>query len=182
MPAAVTLTLDAAGTARVSAMWDALATEGHSASMPRLGYVPHLTLLVWPDEAADAIAGQLPAVASLVPPQITMATLGVAPGDPAVLWLGVVATQPLLALHAALAERIGHAPHPHYRIGAWMPHITLADDLAPARIGAAIACLAGLATADHARIAAIEAVSFPPVAVLGRHALSQAGNTRDLRA
>jgi len=176
MPAAVTLTFDAAGAARVCAMWDALAQSGHSNSMLRLGYVPHLTLLVWPDEAAldetaETIAGHLPALARLVPPQITMATLGVVPGEPAVLWLGVVATQPLLALHAALAERIGQPPHPHYRIGAWIPHITLADDLAPARIGAAIACVEGLATASHAHIGAIEAVSFPPVAVLGRHAL-----------
>lgn len=171
MPAAITLTFDAAGAARVCAMWDALAQAGHSNSMLRLGYVPHLTLLVLPDEAADAIAGLLPAVAGLVSPQITIATLGLVPGDPAVLWLGVVATQPLLALHAALAERIGHPPHPHYRIGAWIPHITLADDLAPAGIGAAIACVEGLATASHAHIGAIEAVSFPPVAVLGRRAL-----------
>lgn len=171
MPAAITLTFDAAATARIASLWDALAAAGHSTSMQRLGYVPHLTLLVWPDAAADALAGQVRALARLVPPQISIATLGVVPGERDLLWLGVVPTQPLLALHAALADCIDQVPHPHYRIGAWMPHITLADDLAPARIGAAIACVDCLATVAHARIAAIEVVSFPPVAVLGRHAL-----------
>lgn len=172
MPAAITLTFDAAATARIASLWDALERSGHSASMRRLGYVPHLTLLVWPDEMAESLATRLPAIAGLVPPRITLATLGVVPTDPAVLWLGVVATAPLLALHAALADRVDRAPYPHYRIGAWMPHITLADDLAPARIGPAIACLAGLDTIGTAQIAAIEAVSFPPVRVVARHAIA----------
>ncbi len=94
MPLAVTLRLDDAATATVVAMWRALAEGGVDDDCLRLGYPPHVTLAVWPEEAPvgplaaavdlfGAAWGALPAV---------LAGFGVFPGAPAAVWAAPVVT------------------------------------------------------------------------------------------
>ena len=170
MPAGITLTFGADVAQRIEATWQALAQAGHGESMPRLGYVPHLTLAVWPEADPPGLA----AVAHLVPPWITLAGLGIFPGESAVLWLGVVATPELLALHRAVLNAVPAPPHPHYAAGAWMPHVTLAIGLPAGTLPAATAVAAGRYAPMLAAVATIEAVTFPPVAVTARVAVPAA--------
>jgi hypothetical protein len=51
MPLAAALRLDDAAAAPVSALWRALAEAGVDDDCLRLGYPPHVTLAVWPDDA-----------------------------------------------------------------------------------------------------------------------------------
>jgi 2'-5' RNA ligase len=71
---------------------------------------------------------------------VTLYAPAVFPG-PGVLYLSVVPTLALLRLHeevhAALGDRI-IGPRDGYAVGAWMPHCTLAQDLAHAQLARGI--------------------------------------------
>jgi 2'-5' RNA ligase len=63
-----------------------------------------------------------------------------------VLFLAVTPTRELLAVHAEAAgslEAGGVAVWDHYRVGSWVPHCTLAQDLSPPQVPAAVAAVAG---------------------------------------
>lgn len=172
MPYAITAALDAVAADRVGALWQALAAAGLSDDALRLGYRPHITLAICPDttpEAAllDAVARVAPAHSAL---PVRLASLGVFATDPAVVFLAAVVTRPLLALHAAvLAALAGLALHPHYRAAAWVPHVTLAKDLASA--AEAIAALPAPDLPIAGSLARLELVHFRPVRLLATHAL-----------
>ena len=130
MPYAVTLRLDDAAAARVEAMWRALAVQAGDDDALRLGYVPHVTFAVLPDTApAGAVEDAVFRVAEAwdeLP--LVLAGLGVFPGTPPVIWAAPVVTEHLLARHGALHDATTSFPvHPHYRPGAWVPHVTLSQ-------------------------------------------------------
>lgn len=163
MPAAITLTLDHESSGHVRALWQVLADAGISTSMSALGYVPHVTVAVWSEGVADLSAPELSALVAIAPRTLAVGTFGAA--APGVLWLGVVTTKALLALHARAAAAHGGPLHHHYRQGAWVPHITLATDVPEGRMGEALDRVMRGLVPFVARVAAIEAVTFPPVRV-----------------
>ena len=84
MPLAVTLRLDDAA-APVAAMWRALAEGGVDDDCLRLGYPPHVTLAVWPEDApvehVAAVVDRFGAEWGALP--VALAGFGVFPGAPA---------------------------------------------------------------------------------------------------
>ena len=175
MPYAITLRLDAEAASFIEALWRALASRGISDEALRLGYPPHLTLAVYPDSADR---GRLIAAARGVATHwralpITLASLGVFPGTPATLFLAPVVTPALLALHAELlSSLVGELVDAHYQLGHWVPHVTLASDLAnPAT---AIAALDPAGFPIVGVLDTMEAVRFRPVQVLESRRLADA--------
>ncbi len=175
MPYAVTLRLDADAAGAVAGMWAALAAAGVSDDAIRLGYPAHVTLAVLPDGARE---GRLLAAAARLagvwrPLRVDLAALGLFPGTPAVLFLAPVPSPDLLARHAALLDALAGEPvHAHYGAGAWLPHVTLAGDLAdPA---AALAALAPVPLPIAAVLDTLEVVRFRPPHVLASHPLTPA--------
>jgi len=159
MPYAITLCLDDDDAAPVRAMLDLLAARGIADDVLRLGYRPHVTLGLYADKADEAALRSR--LAALAGPAValSMPALGCFPGTPAVLYVAPCPGPALLALHAACAS-----PHPHYRRGAWMPHITLSEAVADA--GAALAVLGAAWRPFAARCSRLELVRFRPVEVL----------------
>lgn len=180
MPYAVTLRLDEAAAARVERLWRALAEQAGDDGALRLGYGPHLTLALLPDGiGAEAIAEAVFALAHAWDPlPITLAGLGVFPGDPAVVWAAPVVTEALLARHSWLQAALAAFPvHAHYRPGAWVPHVTLSKEgQAPAArlIEVATAAWDGPITG---RLDRLELVHFRPVTVLRSVALQASGRS-----
>ncbi|CAA9226745.1 MAG: hypothetical protein AVDCRST_MAG04-906 [uncultured Acetobacteraceae bacterium] len=167
MPLAMTLLLDDAAAVPIRAMWRALAEGGVDDDCLRLGYPPHLTLAVWPEEAPvgplAAAVERFGAEWDAMP--VALAGFGVFPGAPAVLWAAPVVTGALLARHAALVAAVPDTPcHPHYQPGRWMPHVTLGQTDAPGR---GLEVLAPLwREARPGRLDRLELVRFRPVSVL----------------
>jgi 2'-5' RNA ligase len=169
VPYAVTLPLDAAAAAHVERMWRALADQAGDADALQLGYVPHITLAVLPDaapaveieEAAFRAAEGWKALPAL------LAGFGVFPGKAPVTWVAPVATEQLLARHAALHAALGRfSVHPHYQPGAWVPHVTLSSSgLCPAARAIEIATAVWQGPI-RARLERIDLVRFRPVEVL----------------
>jgi 2'-5' RNA ligase len=128
MPFAFTLRLDTVSAASIEAMWRILAAEGIDAERNHLGYAPHITLAIYPDEvSADVLQAAFADVtASWQALPVTLSGFGVFPGSASVVWVAPVVTRDLLARHAMLCDVLPHLPvDPHYRRDAWVPHITL---------------------------------------------------------
>ncbi len=177
MPYAITLRLDADSAGRVEAMWAALAEKGISASMRRLGYAPHVTLAVYPDTApapalSDAVR-RLAANWTILP--LACPALGLFPDPPATLFVMATATEALLQRQASLCAALpDHPPAAHYQPGSWLPHITLADDLAANRAAAAVSATMANFTGFTAKLAGVDLLRFRPVKILWQTTLEPA--------
>jgi len=175
MPYAITLMLDASSARSVVAMWETLAAGGISEDAVRLGYPPHLTMAVFSDTADAArllhAARDSAARWNRLPIQLT--SLDFFLGPPAVIFLAPVVTPALLTVHTELLTALDNEPtDPHYRSGSWVPHVTLASDLAdPA---AAQTTLKPFCLPIDALLETIEVVRFRPVKVLASHRLRAA--------
>lgn len=172
MPFAITLRLDDASATQVSALWRTLAAAGLSDDALTLGYRPHITLAICPDETPesplhDAAAHVARGRNAL---KLCLASLGVFTTQPGVVFLAPVVTPALLDLHGVALEALaGMAVSAHYRRDIWVPHVTLAKDLvAPAD---AVRALGDLALPIRGHLDRIELVQFRPVRVLASHAL-----------
>lgn len=171
MPLALTLRLHEDAAAPVQRMWERMAARGLSTDSLDLGYPPHLTLAIHPDGTAPAALADAAACWGEARP-ITLASFGLFAGTPAVLFLAPVPDPGLLAAHAALHTRLPPGGHPHYAPGAWVPHVTLAKDLAdPAR---AIAVLAGMDMPRTMPPISLDLLQFRPVHILQRWPLPPA--------
>ena len=176
MPLAITLRFDPDTAPSIAAMWRTLAAAGIDDDRDGLGYAAHITLGVYPDDApAAALAGAVETLArqwDTMP--VTLCGFGVFPGPSSILWAAPVVTAALLARQAAIvaavANRVpGQAVHPHYRPGAWVPHVTLSGalrDPAPA-----LAALLPLWRPLSGVLDRLDLVRFRPVAVLSSEAL-----------
>lgn len=172
MPYAITLRFDATASAMVEAMWQALASRKLSDEATELGYYPHLTLGVFADSAnperllaaARYWAVQWPEMPT------TFASFGLFPGRPSTLFLAPIVTPELLQRHAALVTLLAAEPiDPNYRCGQFVPHVTLASDLAdPA---AAVATLKHISLPIRAVLDRLDVVRFRPVEVMESHVL-----------
>jgi len=177
MAYAVTLRLDVDAAVRVRALWDALSAAGFANHAATLGYEPHLTLAVL-DDAADA-----PRLAEIVSDisadwramRLALSAVAAFPAVPATLWLAPTVTAPLLDLQAALCAALP-ATHPYYRPGAWIPHVTLADDVTSGAVGTGIDLVAQRFHTFTAILDRVDLLHFPPMTLLW-HAHLAAANT-----
>lgn len=166
MTYAVALLFDAASSARLVDAWRSLSARGFSNSMIRLGYRPHLTLAVY--DALDEIVTKR--VLDHLCGETTSWTGGLvgvdsfaAPG--AVLWARPAADHLLTRLQARVVSAIAAPCHRHYLPENWVPHCTLADDLASTALASAREMFGKGELAMPLRYEAIELVRFPPVDV-----------------
>lgn len=129
MPYAIALVLDEDSAVRAGRLTDAV--DGVCPAV-RHGGPPHITLGVYPDDAdAAALAASVAALgAGWRRLAVGFSGLGVFPAAGSVLYAAPVVTSALLVRHAQLLSR--HVPDPLYASGAWVPHLTLAQDLADA--------------------------------------------------
>ena len=142
MSYATVLHFDPATEDAVYAVWDELAGVVDR-PMRDIGVRPHITL-------ADSDHVDLPALeaatatfaASALPFRLTLSSVGLFSTAEGVLFFGVTVSRALLELHAEYSRIFGrHARQSsaYYRLGAWVPHVTLAMGLTEGQIGEALA-------------------------------------------
>lgn len=135
----------------------------------RLGYGPHVTLTLLPDGAAEEVRrAMLQAAEGWDALPVVLASLGVFPGPSPVLHAAPVPDPALIERHRALCRRLPPGIDPHYRPGAWVPHVTLARDVAGRLLDTVTAGWDGPVTG---RLDRLELVRFHPVEVLESRAL-----------
>jgi len=119
--------------AQVRRLWALLVDAGlpSLATRTHQRHRPHVTLTVTESLTDADLSGVRQAVcdADVV---LDLPTLARFPSPGGVLFVGVVVTAPLLALHERVHEALRSQPvthWPHYLPGRWIPHCTLAQDL-----------------------------------------------------
>jgi 2'-5' RNA ligase len=128
MPFAVTLRLDCSSGVLIEDIWRVLAAEGLDSDRLQLGYAPHVTLGIYPDDVgADLLlAGLSKVVVGWRALPVVLSAIGIFPGPSSIIWAAPVVTRDLLAVQAGLLDALADLPvHPHYRPDAWVPHVTL---------------------------------------------------------
>ncbi len=170
MPYAITLRLDDASADQVRHVLTALADVADD--VLQLGYAPHLTLAVYP-EASDPAMLQAALRRIRWPSQpIAFPALGVFPGSPAVLWLAATPSAELLRRQAELVAAAPGADA-YYQPGKWMPHVTLAQELADTHAaGAALAALSQAWRPISGHLNRIDLLHFRPVEIISTRALA----------
>lgn len=172
MPLAITLRFDPVSASSIEAMWRTLAAAGIDADRHQLSYAPHITLAIYADdapvavlrEAVEQIAGQWDAL------PISLVGFGCFPGPPAILWAVPVMTRTLLARHAAMLAALPDLQvHPHYRVDAWVPHVTLSGALHDPM--SALAAVLPIWRPLVGQLDQMDLVRFRPVKVLRSHTL-----------
>jgi len=124
-------------------VWGWLAEARVSSSMRESGYRPHLSLGISDRLHLGEVVAALEQFARQYAPfPLTFSSLGVFPTPEATVYLGVTVTHFLLNFHAqfqAVFEPCTEGLWEHYRVGAWVPHCTLAFGLPSNRVPEAIA-------------------------------------------
>jgi len=172
MAYAITLGLDPESAAPVIAMWETLASRGLSEAALRPGYPPHLTLAVFADSADPPrlIAAARELAGKWRRCKVSFVSLGLFPGTPTTLFLAPVVTTTLIGQHRDLLSCLADQPvTPHYQVGRWVPHATLASDLTDPT--AAVASLDPPKLPIAAVLDRIEVVRFRPIEILESHRL-----------
>lgn len=136
MPYAIELFLDDHADRLIRQIWTALDEHGLRSlgGSPDSRYHPHVSLSVYEHGDPVRVAAALrPVLAGCVGLPLTLAPLGFFLTDEAPVFLGVVPSSRLLALHHAVhraIEPLVHGIWPHYRPDALVPHCTLAVGVA----------------------------------------------------
>jgi 2'-5' RNA ligase len=171
VPFAVTLDLDPHGAAALAPLIDAVERAEPYAMTPRRALVdPHVSLAVYDRLDIAAMSAALQRFAALQPAHdIQLASLGLFPEPPSVLFAAPVVSAELLDLHARFHHTtMAFVPHcrAHYLPGDWVPHVTLGEGLRPAAVPPAIG---GAIAAWQPRAAVLHRLSlvrFHPVELL----------------
>jgi 2'-5' RNA ligase len=170
VPLAVTLRVDDRAAERLEAL--RLAARD-ATDPPHHGYPPHLTLAVVPEDtvaAAEATLRRLSDGWDRLP--LRIAGLGAFPAPVPVLWAAPVVTAELLARQEALCNALAGVPiDPHYRPGAWVPHVTLRQGGTAPMAEALDRVLSLWDDPIAGWLDRVELVAFPPVRVLLGRAL-----------
>ena len=139
---AVELNLSRDSAARVVKVWESLAREGISSVMLDVDAQPHISLAVFEDLKPEALRADLSRFAEVTRPlSLDLASAGTFPTAKGVVFLAPVVTQELLSVHSrfhSLLRERGIDSVEYYRPGKWVPHCTVAIDLAPDKVGAAL--------------------------------------------
>jgi 2'-5' RNA ligase len=173
MSFAITLRLDPISARLIEAMWQTLAIKGIDTDRHDLGYAPHITLAIYPD---DAPVVQLAAATTQLGQHwrsmpIALSGLGIFPGPKATLWAIPVVTSALLARHAELQAALpGQPTNPHYRRDSWVPHVTLSGGLSDPTPG--LAALLPLWRPITGVLNRLDLLRFRPVEMLLTHPLA----------
>jgi len=158
----------------ILALWDEVSNFESSPSMAPLNYPPHITLAVYddidPDRLTSVVAdgfGQQQAF------HLRFTHLCYFDARPLVLWAAPLVSPALAAIHSRVHLAIDpDLCRPHYRPGAWIPHCTIATQIADDHRTDAIAFTAKPFNAFNAVFDIVDCVSFPPVTVLREHIFS----------
>ena len=180
MPFTVQLDLDAAADATLGTLAEKLAGIPGLATVRQLGDVHHISLAIYDDPPLDRFVPALAAFAeTLTPFEVGLASIGLFADITNVVFLGVVVTDALLALHRRAHEALGAfrgCCWEYYLPKAWVPHVSLALDATSAAAQAATGTLLAHWTPMTVGIGGIRLVRLRPVHSLYQRALGIAAH------
>ena len=164
----IELLFDPEGEAAIREVWQRIADAGYPSSQDARGYRPHLTLAV-SDATEFDVAGCHPQLLDFArrwrPFPILLNHLGLFQTIDNVVFLGVVPSNNLLALHRAsfeLCQRLDRGWRGYYAPDKWTPHVTLSFNLTPEQALGILTLAWDMPLPIHARAHALQLVEVTP--------------------
>jgi 2'-5' RNA ligase len=179
MPFTLQLDLDADTEAKLGELAQALSGIPGLVTVRQLGAAHHISLAIYDDLAlaGPPLEQFVPALAAFAetftPFEVHLASIGLFADTTNVVFLGVLVTDALLALHHRVHAALGafrDACWAHYLPGAWVPHVSLALDATDAAAQAATATLLAQWAPMTVGAIGLRLVSFHPVRTVYLHA------------
>ncbi|MBN1312129.1 MAG: 2'-5' RNA ligase family protein [Anaerolineae bacterium] len=167
MAYAVELNLSADSAGRVIRLWERLADASINSVMLDMGGRPHISLAVFEELAPPLLEEDLSRFAKMTGPfSVALWSAGVFPDTKGVVFLAPAVTQELLEIHRrfyAFLEVSGLECQEYYRPGRWVPHCTVATEVLPDRVGAAIELCVQSEVFGPVMLDEVSLVEFRPV-------------------
>jgi 2'-5' RNA ligase len=167
MPFAIQLFFDPASDAAVRRLWAELASAEVPFPLQDSGNRPHVSLAIYSELNTALCAGLLNSFAQTHSPfALTIASLGIFPGEQAVVFLAPIVSSSLLDLHRQvhqLLQDTGTLPSAYYLPGRWTPHCTLATRVSPQLLSQALAVGLAMSFPLPISIEEIGVIEYPPV-------------------
>jgi 2'-5' RNA ligase len=148
VPYAIVMQIEKTAAARIATLWNVLA-ERNDVGRPkfsdeqiRFNYPPHVTLAVVDTVDPDVFVETLkPMVARWTPLPISFDSLAILPRKPdAPMLARPNVTVEILQLHKEVCDALPpNSIREYHRSKAWQPHVTLARDISPDKLGDALA-------------------------------------------
>jgi len=139
---AVELYFDDETTRRVATLTGQIHARCGGLDLLGQNFQPHLSLAGYETVDSERMTTILHELAKeQAPLEIQLGAVGLFPTSAGVVYLAPVVTQALLALHAKFQQQAAAAgiiSHPYYQVGAWIPHCTVAHELAFEQLGPAV--------------------------------------------
>ncbi len=175
MSYAVALYFDLETTERIAALTAQIYADCGGLDLIGAGFQPHISLAGYETADEARLAMVVEAVAARTAPlPIKLSAIGLFPTDKGVVYLAPVVTATLLDLHRAYSDEAaasGHRSHPYYRPGNWIPHCTVAYDLAGEQISAAIQLCLQSQVFQTGELVALDLLESEPVRQICRFPL-----------
>jgi 2'-5' RNA ligase len=148
MTFAIQLFFDPASDTVVRNLWAELASTELPFPLRDSGNRPHISLAIYNELNTAVCLGLLDSFAQTCTPfALSIASLGIFPGEQAVVFLAPIVSSGLLDLHRQvhqLLQGTGTLPSTNYLPGHWTPHCTLATRVPPHFLSQAVAIGLGL--------------------------------------
>ncbi len=139
------------------------------------GFQPHISLAGYEHVDEARLAAVVEALAARTPPMpIKLDAIGLFPTTQGVVYLAPVVTEALLGLHreySVAAAASGHVSHLYYQPGKWIPHCTLAHDLAGEQVLTAVQLCLQSQVFQAGYLVALDLIEHPPARQICRFPL-----------
>jgi 2'-5' RNA ligase len=167
MPLSLELLFDKKTSSAIAKAWALLAPVAASDYVLQNGVHPHVALVVVEVcSSQEALAQATAAVAETAHPiRLTMSGISSFSGSEAVAYVGFEKSPDLVALHeraTTAVSQLGLCNHVHYRPRNWVPHCTLAQQVAPSRLQGVLTAAATFSWALPFQVHRLALVEYPP--------------------
>ncbi len=167
MSFAIQLFFDPESDSTIRKLWDAEADAGVPFPLRDSGNRPHFSLVISHELDVPACNHLLYTFAqTLAPFPLTISSLGVFPGERAVVFLAPVVTSNLFNLHRRVHQLLQGATTllaTHYLPEHWTPHCTLATRVPPQILPQVVTIGLGTSFPFSVSIEEIGVIEYPPV-------------------
>lgn len=167
MPFAIQLFFDSSSDTAIRNLWAELANSGLPFPLRDSGNRPHFSLAIYREINTTVCANLLRSFAQTRTSfAAAIDSLGIFPGEQAVVFLAPIVSPYLLDLHRQvhqLLQDIGTLPSSYYLPGQWYPHCSLATRVPSHLISQAVMIGLGMAYPLSINIEEIGVIEYPPV-------------------
>lgn len=168
MGCAICIVSDNSSNGKIKNLWDRASLFEHAPSMRNLRYLPHFTFGIYDELDASVLQNKLINTFTNVSPiNVTFDRICCFEASPLVLWASPQKNQQLNEMHEKIHSVIDQKKcTENYRPSRWIPHCTLATDIAASKRDEALEFSSSEISPFEVTFDRIDFINYPPVNIV----------------